>query len=78
MLLLTLTKRRLLLKGLEDEIYTGKADGRVIGIKERIDQSLAGLKTEPDMRNPEIALPPMKNYDELAAALVGCLHYRIG
>ena len=63
-------KQPLLLKGLEDEIYTGKADGRVIGIKERIDQSLPGFKTEPDMRNPEITLPPLRNYDELGAALV--------
>ncbi len=61
---------RLLRKGLEDEVYTGLADGQIVGIHERIDNTLPGFQTEPDRRNPEIVTPPLHSYEEIGSALV--------
>ena len=61
---------RLMFKGLEDEVYTGLADGRIVGIQERIDHALSGFQTEPDCRNPEFVTPPVRSYEEMGSALV--------
>jgi predicted glutamate--cysteine ligase len=68
---MTVTTYRLMRKGLEDEVYTGLADGRIIGVHERIDHALPGFQTEPDSRNPELITQPMQSYDEIGSALVG-------
>jgi len=57
-------------KGLEDEVYTGLADGRIVGIQERIDHALPGFQTEPDRRNPEFVTPPVRGYAEIGSVLV--------
>lgn len=61
----------LLRKGLEDEVYTGLPDGRIVGIRERIDHALPGFKTEPDRRNPEMVTPFARSYDEIGSVLAG-------
>jgi predicted glutamate--cysteine ligase len=61
---------RLMFKGLEDEIYTGLADGHIVGMPERIDHALPGFQTEPDCRNPEFATPPVRSYEEIGSVLV--------
>jgi predicted glutamate--cysteine ligase len=68
--LMTVSTSRLMFKGLEEEVYTGLPDGQIVGISERIDKSLPGFQTEPDLRNPEFALPPLQSYDEIGTTLV--------
>ena len=48
----------LLLKGFEVEMYTGRADGTVVGCAAEAAQALAGFVTEPDQRNLEYTTPP--------------------
>jgi predicted glutamate--cysteine ligase len=66
----TVSTRRLLLKGLEEEVYTGFADGQIVGIPQRIDRALSGFQTEPDRRNPEFVTPPVRSYEEIGSVLV--------
>ena len=61
---------RLMFKGLEDEVYTGLADGQIVGMPERIDHALPGFQTEPDRRNPELITPPARSYEEIGLAQV--------
>jgi len=56
---------RLLTKGLEEEVYTGTADGRVVGLSHRIAADLPGFATEPDSRNVEYITDPTRSYSEL-------------
>ncbi|MHC4992605.1 MAG: glutamate--cysteine ligase, partial [Planctomycetota bacterium] len=60
----------LLSKGLEEEVYTGLPDGHLVGLADEIARALPGFRTEPDRRNPEFALPPLRDYGELTASLV--------
>ena len=48
----------LLLKGFEVEMYTGRADGVVVGCAAEAAASLEGFVTEPDNRNLEYTTPP--------------------
>ena len=52
----------LLLKGFEVEMYTGRADGTVVGCAAEAAQALAGFVTEPDQRNLEYTTPPDASY----------------
>jgi predicted glutamate--cysteine ligase len=52
----------LLLKGFEVEMYTGRADGTVVGCSEEVAAALAGFMTEPDHRNLEYVTPPEAGY----------------
>jgi predicted glutamate--cysteine ligase len=52
----------LLLKGFEVEMYTGRADGTVVGCAAEAAQALAGFVTEPDHRNLEYTTPPDASY----------------
>jgi predicted glutamate--cysteine ligase len=52
-------------KGLEEEVYTGTADGRVVGLSHLVAADLPGFATEPDARNVEYITDPTRSYDEL-------------
>ncbi|MCT0206739.1 glutamate--cysteine ligase [Synechococcus sp. CS-1332] len=52
----------LLLKGFEVEMYTGRADGTVVGCSAEAAAALAGFMTEPDLRNLEYVTPPEASY----------------
>lgn len=56
---------RLMTKGLEEEVYTGTADGSVVGLSHLIAADLPGFATEPDSRNVEYITDPTRSYDEL-------------
>lgn len=61
----------LLLKGLEEEVYTGNHDGEVVGMSHRIAADLPGFVCEPDCRNAEYATEPIREYDRLACEVLG-------
>ena len=67
---MTVSTSHLMFKGLEEEVYTGLADGQIVGIQERIDHALPGFQTEPDRRNPEFVTPPLRSYEEMGSVLV--------
>ena len=52
----------LLLKGFEVELYTGRADGTVVGCSAEAAAALEGFVTEPDCRNLEYITPPDADY----------------
>ncbi len=52
----------LLLKGFEVEMYTGRADGTVVGCSEQVAADLSDFMTEPDHRNLEYVTPPEAGY----------------
>ncbi|MBX2863453.1 MAG: glutamate--cysteine ligase [Leptolyngbyaceae cyanobacterium MAG.088] len=60
----------LLSKGFEVEMYTGKTDGEIIGLSDKIVKSLSGFVREPDSRNVEYTTPPLQHYDQLLCELV--------
>lgn len=61
---------RLLLKGLEEEAYTGTVDGDVVPLSHRIAADLPGFVTEPDARNVEYTTLPYRSYQELLDRLM--------
>ena len=52
----------LFLKGFEVELYTGRADGTVVGCSADAADALEGFVTEPDCRNLEYITPPDADY----------------
>jgi predicted glutamate--cysteine ligase len=60
----------LLLKGFEVELYTGRADGTVVGCSAAAAAALEGFVTEPDHRNLEYITPPDASYDNQLRLLV--------
>lgn len=60
----------LLCKGFEVEMYTGKPDGKIVGLSDRIVRDLQGFVREPDTRNVEYTTAPLCGYDRLLCALV--------
>ena len=56
---------RLLLKGLEEEVYTGTVDADVLPLSHRIAADLRGFVTEPDSRNVEYTTQPYRSYQTL-------------
>jgi len=60
----------LLLKGFEVELYTGRADGTVVGCSAEAAAALEGFVTEPDCRNLEYTTPPAASYAEQLQLLV--------
>jgi predicted glutamate--cysteine ligase len=60
----------LLLKGLEEEVYTGTPDGTVIGMSHLAKKNLENFTTEPDCRNTEFISPPLRDYDEIGCTLM--------
>lgn len=59
----------LLLKGFEVELFTGRADGTVVGVAEQVAAALPGFVTEPDHRNLEYITHPDANYTDQLAML---------
>ncbi|MGD1902471.1 MAG: glutamate--cysteine ligase [Geitlerinemataceae cyanobacterium] len=60
----------LLSKGFEVEMYTGTADGRIVGLSDRITRDLPGFMREPDSRNVEYATAPHRSYERLICELL--------
>lgn len=60
----------LLCKGFEVEMYTGKPDGTIVGLSDRIVRDLQGFVREPDSRNVEYTTAPLCCYERLLCALV--------
>jgi predicted glutamate--cysteine ligase len=54
----------LLTKGFEVEMFTGRADGTVVGCAAEAAQALEGFVTEPDNRNLEYITPPHADYQQ--------------
>lgn len=63
-------KNSLLLKGLEEEVYAGTADGRVVGLSHRVKEAFPDYECEPDSRNIEYTTEPYRDYDRLKAELM--------
>ncbi|MEN9220267.1 MAG: glutamate--cysteine ligase [Thermostichales cyanobacterium SZTDM-1c_bins_54] len=59
-----------LLKGFEVEMYTGRPDGEVVGLADRITRDLPGFVREPDRRNVEYVTPPLASYSALVCELL--------
>ncbi len=57
-------------KGLEIEIYTGTAEGQIVGLSDRIVKDLEGFVREPDSRNVEYTTAPLCCYDRLLCAIL--------
>ncbi|MEB3202223.1 MAG: glutamate--cysteine ligase [Synechococcus sp.] len=60
----------LLLKGFEVELYTGRADGTVVGCSAAAAAALAGFVTEPDQRNLEYITAPDASYERQLQLLI--------
>jgi predicted glutamate--cysteine ligase len=61
---------RTLLKGFEVELFTGRADGTVVGCSPAAAAALPGFVTEPDHRNLEYVTPPAQDYRTLLDLLL--------
>ncbi len=53
----------LLSKGFEVEVYTGTADGTIVGMSDKIVAALDSFVREPDNRNVEYTTPPCYRYE---------------
>jgi predicted glutamate--cysteine ligase len=53
----------LLSKGFEIEVYTGKADGEIVGLSDHIVGTLDSFVREPDSRNVEYTTAPSYRYE---------------
>ena len=53
---------KLLLKGLEEEVYVGTADADIAPLSHKIAADLCGFVTEPDSRNVEYTTAPYRSY----------------
>jgi len=53
----------LLTKGLEEEVYTGRRDGTVAPLADRIAAAMPEYHTEPDARNVEFTTRPYRDYE---------------
>lgn len=60
----------LLTKGLEEELFTGTPDARIVGVSHLVKDELPGFRTEPDCRNTEFASDPLTCYEKLACVLM--------
>jgi predicted glutamate--cysteine ligase len=60
----------LLLKGFEVEMFTGRADGTVVGCSAEAARALQGFVTEPDHRNLEYITAPHASYGRQLAELL--------
>ncbi|MDH6099977.1 glutamate--cysteine ligase [Anabaenopsis sp. FSS-46] len=59
-----------LLKGFEIEMYTGTPQGEIVGLSDKIVDSLDGFVREPDSRNVEYTTQPLSDYEKLLCALL--------
>jgi len=63
---------RQMLKGLEEEVYTGTPDGRVVPLSAQVKAAMPGhgYTTEPDGRNVEFTTAPYRSYEVLISRLM--------
>ena len=61
---------RQLLKGLEEEVYTGTSDGHVLPLSAQVKTAMDGYTTEPDGRNVEFTTAPYRSYQVLIDRLM--------
>jgi predicted glutamate--cysteine ligase len=61
---------RLLLKGLEEEVYTGTLEADALPLSHRISADMCGFVTEPDSRNVEYTTAPYRSYQVLLDRLM--------
>ena len=61
---------RLLLKGFEVELFTGRPDGNVVGCADEVARAFPGFMLEPDRRNLEYATAPEANYEHQLCQLL--------
>lgn len=61
---------RQLLKGLEEEVYTGTSNGHVLPLSAQVKTKMDGYTTEPDGRNVEFTTAPYRNYQVLTDRLM--------
>jgi predicted glutamate--cysteine ligase len=59
-----------LLKGFEIEMYTGTAQGEIVGLSDKIVAGLDGFMREPDSRNVEYTTQPLQSYESLLCGLL--------
>ncbi len=62
--------KRLMLKGFEVELFTGKATGEHVGVAADVVKDLPEFVTEPDRRNIEYITQPLIRYESLREALL--------
>ncbi len=60
----------MLSKGFEVEVYTGTANGDIVGLSDRIAADLEGFMREPDKRNAEYITEPLQGYEDIFCALL--------
>jgi predicted glutamate--cysteine ligase len=63
-------KSTLLLKGMEEEVYTGTPQGDIVGLSDRIVDALKGFDCEPDSRNVEYVTRASNDYTQLLLDVV--------
>ena len=56
---------------MEEEVYTGTRDGRVVGLSHHAKAAMDRFHTEPDCRNTEFATEPHRDYGALKAEFIG-------
>jgi predicted glutamate--cysteine ligase len=64
----------LLSKGFEVEVYTGTADGTIVGMSDKIVAALDSFVREPDNRNVEYTTPPCYRYERSLCDLLTPRH----
>ncbi len=65
-----LLQHRQLLKGLEEEVYTGTAEGHILPLSAQVKAVMSGYTTEPDGRNVEFTTAPYRSYEVLVDRLM--------
>lgn len=50
-------------KGFEVEVYTGRPNGTIVGLSDKVAAALDGFVREPDSRNVEYTTPPCYHYE---------------
>lgn len=62
--------KKLLCKGIEVELYAGKASGEIVPISTDLKSELPEVSQEPDQRNFEYITNPTKDYETLRSELI--------
>lgn len=60
----------MLLKGIEEEVYSGTPEGEVVGLSHRVAADMQGYDREPDCRNIEFTTQPLRCYEQLGCELL--------
>ena len=63
-----------LLKGIEEESYTGTADGHIVGLSPQLAAMCNIFRSEPDARNVEYSVDPFRDYADVECQLIERRH----